>query len=304
VATRVRTLACLTLASLSLIGCTAPVEAESLELVDPPSKHEDALPSWSHVPDAAAQPVDPDSQPRLVLTLGPAGSEDMHESFCPYQVGARNFPAIDVEGTTLVRVDAQVSGASEGEDEALRLTYVTPEQGQRAQTIYDRKDDFDRDGTAHCDAALAKLREDLDTFNAELAARTWRPLERLDVVPSDSYFRFVDWREPIEALPLDQRPVEVLYRGGYFIARVRQAKVLLELARPHWQRDDAFCQRNPRVNAVEVDRISQLALVYYDHESGACLCYPDEYVDVVRLPSSLLAEVDRRPTAVLEAPSI
>ncbi len=297
VATRVRTLACLTLASLSLIGCTAPIEAESLELAEPPSKREDALPSWSHVPDAAAQPVDPDSQPRLVLEL----DDEPREGFCPYRVEARNFPAIDVEGTMLLRADARQPGASDGEDERMWLTYVVPDQDQRTQSVYDRGDDFDhRDGTSHCDAAIAKLRDDVDAINTDLATRTWRPLERLDVVPSDAYF-WDDTSAAIEALPLDQRPVEVIYRGGNFVARVRQAKVLLELARPHWQlEDDPFCSSNPKVNDIAVDRLSQLALVSYDHQTGACLCYADEYVDVVRLPSALLDEVDRRPTSVLE----
>lgn len=295
-ATRVRTLACLTLASLSLIGCTAPIEAESLEQADPPSLPEDALPSWSHVPDAAAQPVDPDSQPRLVLEL----DVEPREGFCPYQVEARNFPAIDVEGTTLLRVDARARGASDGEDERMWLTHVVPDQDQRTQAVYDREDDFDRYGTSHCDAALAKLRDDVDAINTDLATRTWRPLERLDVVPSDAYFRD-DTSVEIEALPLDRRPVEVIYRGGNFVARVRQAKVLLELARPHWQlQNDPFCASNPKVNDIAVDRLSQLALVSYDHQTGACLCYADEYVDVVRLPSALLDEVDRRPTSVLE----
>jgi hypothetical protein len=297
VATRVRSLAALALAlaSLSPLACTAPVEAESLELTEPPSQPEAALPSWSHVPDAAAQPVDPDTQPRLVLEL----DVEPREGFCPYQVEVRNFPAIDVEGTTLVRVDARVPGASDGEDERMWLTYVVPDQDQRDQTVYDRDDDFDHhDGTSHCDAAIATLRDDVDAINADLASRTWRPLERLDVVATDEYFPFVDWSERIDALPLDQRPVEVLYRGGYFIARVRQTKVLLELDRPHWQLEgDPFCSRNPNVNGIEVDRLSQLALVSYDHQTGACLCYADEYVDVVRLPSALLDEVDRRPVA-------
>lgn len=299
VATGVRSLAGFTivLTSLSLIGCTAPIEAESLEQSDPPSQPADALPSWSHVPDAAAQPVDPDSQPRLLLKL----DVEPREGFCPYQVEARNFPAIDVESTTLLRVEARQPGASDGEDERMWLTYVVPDQDQRTQGVYDRGDDFDHlYGTSHCDAAIAKLRADLDAINTDLATRTWRPLEQLDVVASDAYFRD-DTSVEIEALPLDQRPVEVIYRGGNFVARVRQAKVLLELARPHWQLgDDPFCSSNPRVNDVAVDRLSQLALVSYDHQTGACMCYADEYVDVVRLPSALLDEVDRRPTSVLE----
>lgn len=287
-----------------LLACTGPLEAECIELAEQPAMPEPALPSWSHQPDAAPPPVDPAGQPHLELVLEPA--HDMHpNSVCNYVVEPRGFPAIDVAGTTLIDVDAHVDSNSDGEDEYMLLSRFTPGQAPREQLVYDRGDDFDYDATAgtttsHCDAALERLREDVDAINTELAGTTWRGLERLDVVGIDAYEGHGQaWAARIEALPPDQRPVEILYRDDHFIARVRKVEVLAEIERPQWQGRQPLCSRMPKMTGVAVDRASGLALVEFDHYDGACMCPMHEYVDLVQLPNALLAEVDRRPTSVL-----
>lgn len=295
-----RLLRSLVLLCAPLTACTGPLDPESFELPESEIAQAPVLPSWEHQPDAAPMPVDPDGQPRLVLRLGPV--HDDAESFCPYDVEPVNFPAVDVEGTTLIHVGAHVDGNSDGEDEYMLLSWLAPEQQTRVQTVFDRGDDFDwsRD-IDRCDEAIAALQDQVEQINAELAEHTWRPLERLDVVGTDSYF---DWdsgvSETIDALPLDQRPVEILYRGTQFIARVRQAKVLFRVDRPSWQSEDEFCSRSPNMNRIEIDRPTGLALVSFDHSSGGCLCDDHEYVDALQLPAELVHEVDRRPSSVLE----
>lgn len=150
------------------------------------------------------------------------------------------------------------------------LSWLALEQDTREQLVYDRRDDFEwSTDTNHCEQAIAELQADLGVINTELASRTWRPLERLDVVGTDA---FGSWEtgvvEAIDALPLDRRPVEIVYRGSQFIARVRQAKVLLRLERPQWQREDEFCSRTPNMLGIAVDRPTGLALVSFDHRSG------------------------------------
>lgn len=290
------------LASL-LLACTAPLEIETIELADPPAPAP-ALPGWSHQPDAAPPPANPEHQPRLEVKLV-ALEQDHVDYFCPYVVESRGFPAIDVAGTMLVDVEAHVDSNSDGEDEYMLLSVFVPGQLPREQLVFDRGDDFEfdestRTSISHCDAALEQLREEVDIINAELASRTWRALGYLDVVGVDAYMaagQNLDQR--IEALPLDQRPVEVLYRGGHFIARVRQAEVLVEIERPRWRGLSEICSRTPKINYVLADRATGLALVMFDHYNGACTCPMHEYADVVQLPSSLFAEVDRRPSSAL-----
>lgn len=286
----------------SLTACTGPVEPEFFELPEQPVASEAALPDWDHQPDAAPLPADPNAQPRLVLQLGPVTEDDDGDRYCPYRVEARNFPAVDMGGTTLVHVAAHVDGNSDGEDEYMLLSWLAPEQDTREQLVYDRGDDFDwSTDTNHCEQAIAELQAELDTINAELASRTWRWLERLDVVGPDAYGSWdAGVVEAIDALPLDRRPVEIVYRGSQFIARVRQAKVLLRLERPQWQREDEFCSRTPNMLGIAIDRPTGLALVSFDHASGGCLCDDHEYVDALRLPAELLHEVDRRPSSVVD----
>lgn len=240
--------------------------------------------------------IDPASQPRLELV---AREVDPESEACPYDVVARGFPAVTEDGTTLVDVSSH--GAPNGDFDdglELELTWLDPD-ATRVDQIYARDDD-DRDG---CEQArqLAGLR--VATLNARLARHAWSPLERLDAFYSQpgwlEYHGNLTGEEDeaLATLTGEQRPVEVFYRNGHFIARVRAMKVLQDVPRPKWQQhDDEFCLTDAQISSVEFDPRTKVALVRYNYSSGGCLCDDRGYVARIELTDAVVAEAARRST--------
>src|SRR5690606_35193770 len=97
------------------------------------------------------------------------------------------------------------------------------------------------------------------------------------------------------SLPGADRPVEVFYRNGHFIARVRGVRVLQSTPRPEWRQfDDEFCTTSAQIEMVYFDRPTRLALVHYNYSNGGCLCDDRHYPARIELSAELLAEAERR----------
>lgn len=287
-----------------LVACT-PVGPES-QTPDPDAiaaAPADPAAQWLDLEQLEQPPVDPSTQPKLEVVARELGNEQRHDGYCPFQVQLHAFPAISADGTTLL---AAKSIDIYPQDLYVVLTWLDAD-ATRVESIYNNNDPTSDD--VNCDVALERVREEVAALNTELAARAWRPLERLDVLFSkqgmDAAWAFVPAGlepvgidEVVDAMPIADRPVEVYYHGGHFIARVRAAKVLQKTSRPEWLRSEhnnEFCGNEVLITAMEFDRATSLALVHYNFNGeNGCLCSDPGMFGRVELSPELLAEAELR----------
>jgi hypothetical protein len=286
-----------------LVACT-PVGAESQtrEPVEAAAASADPAAQWIDLEQLGQPPVVPSAQPKLEVVARDLGNEQRHDGYCPFQVQLHAFPAISDDGTALL---AAKSIDIYPQDLYVVLTWLDADE-TRVESIFNKEPKSEDE---NCDIALERVREQVAALNTELAARTWRPLERLDVLFSkqgmDAAYAFVPAGlepagidEVVDAMPIADRPVEVYYHGGHFIARVRAAKVLQKTSRPEWLRSEhnnEFCGNEVLITAIEFDRTTSLALVHYNFNGeNGCLCSDPGMFGRVELSPELLAEAELR----------
>lgn len=278
-----------------VLGCTdGGPEPEHWELVDAEPTFE-AHAGFEHQPERPRL-VDPASQPRLELV---AREFDPEDGLCPYDVEPRGFPAID-DGGTLVDVSGFSPPNADFADEVeLRVLWLDAD-ATHVDPIYQRLDEYPEGA---CEQAIQRARERVAAVNAKLVSRIWRPLEQLDAFYSAPGFVFQQAQsgyedEVLASLPGVDRPVEIYYRNGHFIARIRGVRVLQDELRPQWQQhDNEFCLSDAQIQSLEIDPASKLALVRYNYSGGGCLCDDREYVARLELSDELLAAAEQRSTA-------
>lgn len=303
-----------------LLGCTGagpqPRPEEQGELPEP-AQAELAHAGFVVQPERA-RVIDPATQPRLELRLreakggegGEAGEtgEAGEEELCPFVVEARQFPAISEDGATLVHASIFAGGNAGAVAERMQLSWLERETS-RVDEVYDRSADQPWDPQwSGCAGSIAAARERVAALNASLAERSWRPLEALDAYYSEPGFAEAfesmtgNEDEAILGLAGGDRPIEVYYHNGVFIARVRGLKVLQKTPRPGWRGpNDEICSPTPNIAKVEFDRISAAALVRYNYSTGGCLCDDSEQVGRVELGPELRAAIEERSTAAFTA---
>jgi hypothetical protein len=260
------------------------------------------------VPDEPEEPVDPKSQPRLEVVARTLSPEELDESegLCPFEVRQHAFPAISKDGTTLVA--ALTIGMNRVNAETyLELSWFDinkPHTDEpRIVSVYNHggaemwpKDPPD------CDVAITRVRDQVAALNRELATHTWRALEPLEVLYSkpDSPLQrvpeeIVNVDELLTSLPAADRPLEVFYNGGHFIARVRALRVVQKTPRPDWQQfGDEFCATAPQISAIMFHRATKLGLVSYNYNNSGCLCDGRSRFGRIELSGELLAEAELR----------
>lgn len=297
---------------------TAKVEPENVgpENVGPekiqPEKPEKAEPAQEPEPfewEKPEPPIDPNAQPKFDVVAREL-SDDPDEGMCPFEVVPYGFPAISEDGAMLV--DAQVDKLSRAEmdtyieltwhaADGVRLVQVRNPREEQPNPNEELPENADLDD---CNDSLVKVRAEVAALNEELSSRKWRQLERLDVLYSRPgighgvWSELVDTDEVVEGLAGADRPLEVLYHNGYFIARVAGLRVLQKTSQPQWrQPEDEFCTSDGQIHAMKVDRASKLALVYYNFSTGGCLCDERTHVGRIELTPEVFAEAETRSTA-------
>lgn len=243
-------------------------------------------------------------QPKLEVVPHEFSEDRLADGVCPYKIQPYGLPAITDDGTTLL---AGKSVDIWPRRVYLELTWLDAD-GTRKETIsHGRSDD------EGCDAEIERAREEVAALNAKLQSQTWRPLEPLDVLYSKPGIHAVrerlpgggelaDLDEVIESLPIADRPIEVFYNGGHFIARVRDLKVLQKTPQAEWPKawyaegfTDESCEQEVLISAVAFDRKTRIAVGDYNFDmEGGCLCEdPGRFVRF-ELSPELIAEAERR----------
>jgi hypothetical protein len=287
-----------------LTACT-PVGSESQ--LPEPSEAAPAVEAASAIVAAEVEqlgrpPVGP--QPKLEVVPHEFSEEALGEGVCPYKIQPHALPAISEDGTTLL---AAKSVDVWPDNVYLELTWLDA-GGTRKETL-----DNGRSQDESCDAELERAGEEVAALNAKLASQTWRPLQPLDVLYSKPGVHALRERLPgggeladpdevLESLPVADRPIEVFYHGGHFIARVRDLKVLQKTPQPEWPKawytegwTDEGCEQEVLISAVAFDPETRIAVVDYNFDfEGGCLCEdPGRFVRV-ELSAELIAEAERR----------
>jgi hypothetical protein len=296
-----------------LVACT-PVgtESQTTEPVEPAPAVE-AAPAVADQPESVAPvrpPVDPSTQPKLEVVARKLDADQRELGLCRFHVRHHAFPAISDDGTTLVAAQTIQSDRVSGET-FVELTWLAAE-ATRVEPIYNHDGAKPwREDDVNCDIAVERVREKVAAFNTELAAHTWRPLEPLDALFSKPGIKavrellpgggeFADLDEVLGSLAGADRPVEVYYHGGHFLARVRDLKVLQKTSRPEWRHsayNNEFCGEQVLISAIDFDRASRLALVHYNFDAeGGCLCDDPGSFGRIELSPELLAEAELRST--------
>lgn len=285
------------------------------EVVDP-----EQLPSEpGECPQVPETPAAPPEVPAVPSYDGPPQLEVVVADFgetngvvCPFDVEARGFPIISDDGSTLVDASAFRGSVQVEGEKAMRLTWFEGADDVRVNQVYptlvgDPPDHGEPLGP-YCKPVEARVRERVAQLNAELDARSWRRLEALDALYSNPGIassmsvnhglsgEYVD--DVIACLAGADRPIEVYYRNGHLIARIRGIRVLQDLERPEWrQRASEFCTSDAQVEALEFDRATKQALVRFNYFDGGCLCENGVQVRRIELSPELFAEIDQRSMA-------
>ena len=283
------------------------------EVVDPellPSEPGECpqVPETSTVPAPAVPSYD--GPPQLEVVVADFG--ETNGVVCPFDVEARGFPIISDDGSTLVDASAFRGSVQVEGEKAMRLTWFEGADDVRVNQVYptlvEDPPDHGEPLGPYCKPVEARVRERVAQLNAELDARSWRRLEALDALYSNPGIassmsvndglsgEYVD--EVITCLAAADRPIEVYYRNGHLIARIRGIRVLQDLERPEWrQRATEFCTSDAQIEALEFDRATKQALVRFNYFDGGCLCENGVQVRRIELSPELFAEIDQRSMA-------
>jgi hypothetical protein len=222
-------------------ACTegAPEQLE-LELADDALPRELALPDYEVVPEleqAAADVV-----PRLELTSPDKGG------YCPIDLVANGFPAISVDGHTLVMQRSGMPGNSDIEVHS--VVFFDVEGDEQAELVFENDYADQNDCEAIRRAAQAKV----DELNAELADQQWRALEQLPA------------------------PLAPRWHAGWFSIRIPGERVIERQARPELRNpiDEGLCDVAPTFDELWFDRATRRAIVTFDYEGASCMCGNDQ----------------------------
>jgi hypothetical protein len=238
-----------------------------------------------------------EAPPRL-LVIEPVDADERDE--CWFEVVEIGLPAVRNDGTMLAVVEHDGNSGAEGHIGG--SDFVTHDldnvEGSDRRRLAD--DAWDRAGTADdgpldrraCRRYEQRLRERVAAFNAELA--DYRPLEQLDVVVHDPDL-FGD-QDPAN-VPAPARPVQAMYREGWFTLRVPGLAVLATQAHAAWQVDDALCDATPHIDDIYGDRTARVGVVAVNHagDTGECDGEAQSFHPVA-LPAAVFDELDRRPS--------
>jgi hypothetical protein len=224
---------------------------------------------------------------------------------CSFEVRAIGLPAVRDDGRVVAFVEADAIGNAEGwvgGDDFVTVDRVDVEASDRRRLT---DDIWDRGGlepefTVTADACRGyehRLRQRVRDYNVEL--RRYRPMQQLDVVVVDP--ERVGETDPSTilsayAVAREDRPVQALYRAGWFALRVPGLRVLSREAKAGWRVADEFCDADPHIQEIWGDRRSGAGVAVVDHVSGGCLCDAALAVHPIAVPAAVFDELAVRPS--------
>lgn len=297
-------------------ACTAPADVHALELAEHDA---DAVLRYRTIPDArafapaVAAIVEPDADtqdesdrparytgpPRLRLEpLDRSGDHD----WCDDTVIAEGFPAMRDDGQVyVVAIDEIDAGSDIGGRTVVQWRNVADDGVVTANKVYDGEDTYaltESDPEHGCTRARARIAKVLRPLNEGLATG-WRSLIAMPVqLPAPPSW---DGEPPAPARRLAERPVDVLYRNGYFIARVQDAKVLQKLVKTEWLGTDpeySLDAYEPTIMGLFRDPATGFAVAMLSYETGSCMSDPTLYPQPIALAPEVVAEAERRAAFV------
>jgi hypothetical protein len=266
---------------------------------------------------AAPFAILPDTEPEPGPAPGPVGErpglvvlepEAEDADACFFEVEAIGLPAVRDDGRVVVFVESDPTGGADawvGGDELVTVDLVDVEGSDRRRLTEDiaERGGEDARGTIgdvdaeSCRAYERRLRARVRDYNAEL--RRYRAMQQLDVVVVDTErYGEIDPSKILAATDVapELRPVQALYRAGWFALRVPGLRVLSQEAKSAWRSTDELCDADPHILEVWGDRRSNVGVVVVDHANGGCLCDETPTIHPIAVPPAVFDELDRRPS--------
>lgn len=299
-----RALACIVLAA-----CTgAPPTAESLDtdLLEEFSEPETpTFPPDTAIRGAAQLPATDVLRP-AVPRLGPPRLRLLpnDRSACAFEVEAHGWPAMRPDGAAFAFVSHPISAGADFEDQPFAIvTQDVAGTPVASDSVYDGEAiQAATQGVwgAACRAARRDIAARIEAINAAFAS--WQPMTRVAVQGP--------WRIdggpalPEPAADAHRRPVEALYHGGHFIARVPGVKVLQSIPMP-WRGPEpmhTMGASDPTIMALYVDPPTGFAVAELSYESASCMSDPTIITRPVAVAPEVLAEAAARAAFVLPEP--
>lgn len=306
------------LALMTLAACTSAPREESLELVDESHawiEGSRSVPDAELVP-APPPPPEPAPMPELVrdpsrydgpprIAVGPyrrwwSDDDGMGAALCPFEVQSLGFPAVTVEGDTVISAIAENLSASDGEDEMMHVRWhdVDDDTVESEVMVYDGGNGWDEGQRhQHCRSLWQGARAQAEAINRRLAERSWRSLRTVELSIHEQDWATEEERAELLAAPVAERPVELLHLGGSVVARIPGMKVL-ERTEVSWRAPwNQYCDSTPHLREVWADRETGTVAVTYDHSSGACFCDPPTLTGVLRWSEETFEAIVSRTVA-------
>jgi hypothetical protein len=241
----------------TLLACTeAAPERLELALADEAPPRELELPGYEVVPALEQAPAD--VVPRLELTSPDKGD------YCPIDLVASGFPAISVDGRTLVLQRSGIRGNGDTEEHSVVFFDVAGDEQPELvfENGYVEMDD--------CAAIRRSAAAKVDELNALLASQQWRSLE-----------------------PLPQ-PLAPSWHAGWLSIRIPGERVVERQARPDLRNPigEGLCELEPTFGALWLDRTTRRAIATFDYEGASCMCGDDMLQTALVLGEATIDAID------------
>ena len=236
------------------------------------------------------------------ITVSPLDFEDGLGSIamvCPFSVETLGFPAVSEGGREIVSVRTERPAGSEGSEDVMVVRWLdaSTESVTRTEVVFEATALGAGEELESCTRLHREVSARVEKLEAMLLAGGFRSMARLDVHLPELE------EEDVLAIPAARRPVELLWRNGEVIARVRRVKLFAREDAP-WYGDHAepdpdepwlheLCFSEPHVREVFGDRSTGLLAVAYDNEPDACTCTYDDEIGIVSVPDALFETIDR-----------
>ena len=230
---------------------------------------------------------------------------------CRFAVTSEGFPAISLDGTQVVAYEQTSSSGADMDMGTYEVVWRSTEDDRELRRVrladgsaVGRSSEWGEDAKACAEEAEA-VGHAVASVEAELRDG-WRSLPPLAVeVPLDENRRMMMSEEELAAWQAPRapaaRPVEALYRSGFFYLRVKGIEVLLEETHTDWLGDPPEMTLNsftPNIRALWGDATAGVAVVAMDYESGSCMSSTDAVYHVVRPSPEAFAEIEARAANV------
>lgn len=214
---------------------------------------------------------------------------------CEFGVRAHGLPAVDRERERVVNLEYEnAQGPSDYDTSRAILVWRDFDDGVvRSVELYDGEtlgETLDYAPWETCARLRRQLKAQLPTLNEALASQ---PLEPMPALPVQ--LAYPNAGEPSLPARGHERPVELVYRSGELVARVRRLEILARAPHPSWQGPrDTLDAYDPSIVGAYGDREAGVAVVLRSYETASCMSDTQIYAGVTRLPAAAFDAIELR----------